>query len=541
MTGWSSTPLSAVADMRLGKMLDAAKQATGRPFPYLRNINVRWYEFDLNDLLTMTFDVNEVYEFALRPGDLLICEGGEPGRCAIWQQADSAIKFQKAVHRVRLADGIDPRWVMYHLRYMSLTGGLDEYFTGSTIKHFTGVSLARYQLPVAPVAEQKRIVAKVQEALTRVNAARERLAKVPTILKRFRQSVLAAACSGRLTADWRESNGTGVTGDQLVDQVRDALRRGEADGVLIERTSRRLDRLGLLDGRTVDTAALPQIPDSWTWVYLPQTGYMNRGRSRHRPRGAAHLYGGPHPFVQTGDIARSNGRIIRHEQTYSDAGLEQSRLWPVGTICITIAANIANTAILTYPACFPDSVVGLVTEPALLDNRFVEFFMRTARSDLAAYAPATAQKNINVEILNEVAVPVPPRAEQSEIVLRVETMFDLADKIEAKVRAGRMRAEKLVQATLAKAFRGELVPTEAELAEADGREYETAKALLQRIRTERTPRLDGGVVTAGTGRRRSSAPRSSAVVSDLLFGGATSVVKGRRGKKKEARGTRGTS
>lgn len=167
------------------------------------------------------------------------------------------------------------------------------------------------------------------------------------------------------------------------------------------------------------------------------------------------------------------------------AGLAQSRLWSAGTICITIAANIAESAILTYQACFPDSVVGLIPEPALCVTEFAEFFMRTVRNDLSQFAPATAQKNINIAILNEVAVPLPPLSEQLEIVHRVDALFKLADAIEKRVAAATARTEKLTQAILAKAFRGELVPTEAELARREGRDYEPASTLLERIRAER--------------------------------------------------------
>ena len=100
----------------------------------------------------------------------------------------------------------------------------------------------------------------------------------------------------------------------------------------------------------------------WREVTLCDLGEVDRGRSRHRPRNAPELYGGPYPFVQTGDIKASRGRITVHTQSYSEAGLAQSRLWPAGTMVITIAANIAETAILTYPACFPDSVVGFVAD-----------------------------------------------------------------------------------------------------------------------------------------------------------------------------------
>jgi type I restriction enzyme, S subunit len=169
--------------------------------------------------------------------------------------------------------------------------------------------------------------------------------------------------------------------------------------------------------------------------------------------------------------------------------LQQSRLWPEGTVCITIAANIAHSAILTYPACFPDSVVGVIPDPELCLKEYLEFFIRTARRDLEQYAPATAQKNINIAILSDVAVPLPPHQEQKEIVKRVTALLTEADQIEAKVLKAVSMAEKLTQSILAKAFRGELFPTEAELARREGRDYEPASVLLERIKKQREEEL----------------------------------------------------
>ena len=338
-----------------------------------------------------------------------------------------------------------------------------------------------------PLAEQKRIVAMVEKLLARVNAARDRLAKVPAILKRFRQSVLAAACSGRLTTDWRDAHPDIEPASELVQRVV-ARRKSEYEAACrkAKRAGERLPKRPTnLNVSEVDASELPEIHEPWTWVYLPHVGYMNRGKSRHRPRNAPHLYGGPYPFIQTGDIAQSGGRITNHRQTYSEEGLAQSRLWRDGTICITIAANIADSAILTYAACFPDSVVGVIPDDDLCSTEYVEYFIRTARDDLSQFAPATAQKNINIRILNDIAVPLPPLEEQHEIVRRVEALFKLADTIEQRVTAGKQRADKLTQAILAKAFRGELVPTEAELARREGRPYEPASVLLERIKAER--------------------------------------------------------
>jgi type I restriction enzyme S subunit len=378
---------------------------------------------------------------------------------------------------------LDSQFLMHALHTLDLAD-LD---TSTAIPGLNRNDVYEQKILLPPLAEQKRIVAKVEELLVRVNATKERLAKVSMILKRFRQSVLAAACSGRLTADWRSTQKELEPADQLVERIRKKYREQyEAECSKVKREGKRLPKKPeILESRKVETVELPEIPDEWTWIYLPALGHMSRGKSKHRPRNAPHLYGGPYPFIQTGDIAQSGGLITSHQQTYSEAGLAQSHLWPSGTICITIAANIANSALLTYPACFPDSVVGLIPDKSLCVKEFAEFFIRTARSNLDQFAPATAQKNINIEILSDVAVPLPPLAEQKEIVRRVEAMFKLADTIEKRLAAASLRAEKLTQAILAKAFRGELVPTEAELARRDGRSYEPASQLLACIKSER--------------------------------------------------------
>ncbi len=337
-----------------------------------------------------------------------------------------------------------------------------------------------------PLAEQERIATKVEALLSRLRSARQRLAAVPQILKHFRQAILARACSGKLTEEWRiELDRRSSAADEFESAVQ--RRRNEFDArCRTAKTSKKKlpTRPGNLDPREASAQGLPEVPELWTWVYLPDVGYMNRGKSRHRPRNAPHLYDGPYPFIQTGDIAQAGGRITEHRQTYSEAGLAQSRIWPSNTVAITIAANIANSAILTYDACFPDSVVGVIPDADVALPGFIEFFIRTAKHDLELYAPATAQKNINISILNDLAVPLPPLDEQREIVRRVESLFALADSIDQRVRLVTRWAEALTQSILARAFRGELVPTEAELAQVEDRAYESADQLLLRIGQE---------------------------------------------------------
>ena len=167
----------------------------------------------------------------------------------------------------------------------------------------------------------------------------------------------------------------------------------------------------------------------WREVRLGDLGEVNRGRSRHRPRNAPHLYGGPYPFIQTGDIKAANGLITTHSQTYSEAGLAQSRLWPEGTMVITIAANIAETAILTYPACFPDSVVGFVVDPSRADVRFIEYLFRHHKQQIQHENVGTGsvQDNINLQTFDRLTLRVPSLSGQCRIA---SLLGALDDKIE---------------------------------------------------------------------------------------------------------------
>jgi type I restriction enzyme S subunit len=168
-------------------------------------------------------------------------------------------------------------------------------------------------------------------------------------------------------------------------------------------------------------------PKGWPIHSLGELGELDRGRSRHRPRNAPELYGGEHPFIQTGDVANSEGHILSYQQTYSDLGLAQSRLWPAGTLCITIAANIGKTGILGFDACFPDSVVGF-TPASEVTSEFVMFVLNFMQAEMEARAPQAAQKNINLQVLRGLEVPVPP--------LPLQTAFaEQAQRLEATARA----------------------------------------------------------------------------------------------------------
>jgi len=348
---------------------------------------------------------------------------------------------------------------------------LYEDFVQYTSQNVSGVqhprvnihTLSRFEIALPPLLEQRRIVTKIEKLFTQLDAGISALEKAQAQLKRYRQSVLKAAVEGKLTEEWRREHPD-----------------VEPASVLLERIKREREKNA--KGRRkklppMDVSNLPEIPEGWEWARLPQFGEVNRGKSKHRPRNDPKLYGGLYPFVQTGDIRHATGILHSYSQTYNELGLKQSQLWPKGTLCITIAANIADTAILGFDACFPDSIVGFLPEDDFCDVRFVEYFIRTAKENIERYAPATAQKNINLRILSSIAIPFPPLVEQHGIVSEIERRISVADNTEATLEANLKRAARLRQSILKKAFRGQLVPQNPN--------DEPASILLERIRAER--------------------------------------------------------
>jgi len=156
-------------------------------------------------------------------------------------------------------------------------------------------------------------------------------------------------------------------------------------------------------------------PKGWKVMKFRKVGVLDRGVSKHRPRNAPELLGGPYPLIQTGDVSNSGGYITSYKSTYSEVGLKQSKIWPIGTLCITIAANIAKTGILTFEACFPDSVVSFIPND-LVKTEYIQWWLSFLQKILEEKAPESAQKNINLGILRELDIPVPSIGRQNRFV-----------------------------------------------------------------------------------------------------------------------------
>jgi type I restriction enzyme S subunit len=364
-------------------------------------------------------------------------------------------------HVFRSNGAIEPDYLWRFVRQQSFRDNAQGVMAGAVgQQRVPAAYLKAHPIPIAPLAEQRRIVAKLDHLVARIDRARHELGRIPSLVARYRQRLLALAFSGDLTSNWRSHNSFGKP---------------------IEGRGKNEIRSKLGDLQASRFTPPFELPDSWRWLRLPEVGDLDRGRSRHRPRNDPRLFGGPYPFIQTGDVRTAPRYLTKYQTTYSEYGLEQSRLWPRGTVCITIAANIAETAILGIEACFPDSVVGFLPDKGRTIPEYIEYFIRTVQTELEAFAPATAQKNINLNVLSNVRIPIPPLEEQAEIVRRIDFSFGWLDRVTVNCASVDRLLPNLNSAILAKAFRGQLVPQ-------DPRD-EPASALLARMATRRAGEL----------------------------------------------------
>lgn len=423
--GWIHCSISDLGDLRLGKMLDKAKNR-GLPAKYLRNINVRWFRFDLENLNTIRVSPEELRLLSIQDGDLLICEGGEPGRCAVWNDGKNDFVYQKALHRFRGGGAILPKLLMYCLRLDADTGALARAFTGTTIRHLTGESLAIYTVPVPPLAEQTRIADKVDSLVARIDACRGRLDRLLALIKRFRHSVLAAATSGRLTEEWRAST---RAADWMTVPL-ETVAKGFSYG-----TSAKSAKSG-----EVPVLRMGNIQDGrldWTeLVYTSDKAQIDRYA------------------LQAGDVLfnRTNSpELVGKTAVYNG----ERRAVYAGYL---IRVRCGDSLLPNYLSYSLNSPAG-------------REFCWQQKSD------GVSQSNINAEKLKRFPIAMPSIAEQKEIVRRVERFVELSDRVAARLAVALAKVERLQAAILTKAFCGELVPQNPK--------DEPANILLERLRTAR--------------------------------------------------------
>ncbi len=476
--GWEWERLGNIGDTNIG-LTYSPQDISDVGIPVLRSSNIQKGKLDFSDLVRVRCEPKQ--SVMVRDGDLLICarngSRGLVGKVAVIEDLKEPAAF--GAFMAVLRSGVNQ--YLYQFICSPLFRQVIDEVNTTTINQITQNNLRSTLAPIPPLAEQQRIVAKVDELMAlcdRLEAARTeresrrdrlvtsslnrlnngadpdafrdharfyfnhlpRLTTKPEQIQQLRQTILNLAVRGKL-----------VPQNPHDEPVSELLKRIETEKAKLgkERKRKQAVELDPVD----DTQSPFNLPPSWVWARFPELGVFGRGKSKHRPRNDRTLFvGGTHLLIQTGDVARSKGVIETHTSKYNDIGLAQSMKWPKGTLCITIAANIADSGILSFDACFPDSVVGFIPSSEFPSAKYFEYFIRTAKADLLAFAPATAQKNINLEILSAVLIPLPPLAEQQRIVAKVDELMALCDKLDAQFITTHADSRRLLEAILHQAL-----------------------------------------------------------------------------------------
>ncbi len=418
--GWASTTLGKIAETQLGKMLSAKARTGNSGRAYLRNKNVQWGRVDLDDVFHMDFSDAEFEKFRLREGDLLVCEGGEVGRAAIWRGQLPECAYQKALHRVRPRGGVQPEFLLYLFMHYSHARRFDEYVTGSTIKHLPQEDVRLLPVPLPPLAEQRRIVAAIEEQLSRLDAA-------------------SAAT--------------------------DSARR----------------RIRVFRSRVLVSVIPDPVPDHWRLATVGEAGEIQLGRQR-APR--YHVGPNMRPYLRVANVFEDRLDLEDVMQMeFSAEDYERYRLEP-GDILLNEGQSpelIGRPAMYRGElpgVCFTNSLirfrpsVSVVGEFALLVFRrhlHTGRFQREARI-------TTNIAHLSAGRLKSVEFPIPPLEEQREIVRSIDRSLSLIADVDAAATVALRRERSLRRSILASAFRGELVPQDPD--------DEPASVLLERIAVE---------------------------------------------------------
>jgi len=458
-TGWVESTIGEIAETKLGKMLDAAKNK-GDLTPYLRNISVRWGSFDLHDLPSMPVTPDEFAALAVRDGDLFVCEGGVPGRSAVWRGGVQRIVFQKAIHRIRPNGGICPDYIQRCLYWGTGNELFDHLFTGTTIKHLPQVGLQRIAVPLPPLAEQRRIVAKLDALTARLARARAELDRVPVLAKALKASALKAAF-----APHSETSSEPQQFDSAI------------------------------DGRALPIYTLPY---GWEWSAIGSVCKISGGLTKNASRSSVALQV---PYLRVANVYANELRLDDVAMIgCSPAELQKTSLKP-GDILVVEGngslGQVGRAAIWRgeLQECSHQNHLIRVRVGDSITPEFVTFWLmspegRTRLENLAA--STSGLHTLSISKIAGLPIPVPSLKIQAVLVGALQAAFTRADRLEAEAARARALLGRLEAAILARAFRGELVPQDP----AD----EPAPILLARIRAKRA-----AAPTAKRGRKAKAA------------------------------------
>ena len=455
--GWEKTTLGEIATYVNGRAFKPIEWSkTGTPIVRIQNLNNPNAEYNYYDGY-----IEEKYH--IENGDLLFAWSASLG-AYIWKGKSAFLN--QHIFKVLPKENIDKTFIYYLLD--KVTSELYAKAHGSGMVHVTKGKFEATSGNIPPFETQQAIVNKIESLFDEIDEGIGRLKTAAQQIQQYRQSLLKNAFNGELTKEWRSKHADTLPSEnELLAQIQTTREQHHTQQLTDWQTAVSQWEQHGKEGKKPSKPKAPtqsvkfednfaDLPSGWIWGKLSDLGELARGKSKHRPRNDKKLFGGKYPFIQTGEVRAANRIIKKYEQTYSEFGLEQSKLWQKGTLCITIAANIAETAFLGFDACFPDSIVGFSASKAVLPE-YIELFIKSVRTKIESYAPATAQKNINLNTLENLIVPYCSLTEQTQIVAILESKLTACDQLAAELAKQLKQAELLKQAVLKAAFSGSLL------------------------------------------------------------------------------------
>ena len=362
---------------------------------YLRNINVRWGCFDLTDVLKMRFKDDEVERYMIEKGDLVLCEGGEPGRCAIWDKANP-IMFQKALHRIRCHGGVLNEYLKYVIEDYAKANKLEEYYTGSTIKHLTGESLVSILFPLPPIKEQERIVQEIQRYLSLVAIIENNKENLLAAIKQAKSKVLDLAIHGKL-----------VLQDPNDEPASELLKRINPKAEI-----------------TCDNPQYGKLPKGWCETHIGDAFKVTMGQS---PDGSSLNPIDGMEFHQ-GKILFGN-KYLRKSSVLTNS---PTKIADADTLLLCVRAPVGVVNITKQRICIGRGLCCLTPTKAInLDYAF--YMLTTFQEKFESQSTGSTFKAISGSIIKNEQLWLPPLSEQHRIVAKIEELFAQLDKIEASL------------------------------------------------------------------------------------------------------------
>ena len=430
---WEWVTLQTIATSSLGKTLDKAKNK-GDLKPYLCSINVYWDGIDLTTVKETRLEENELPKYLLRPGDLLICEGGDIGRSAVWESTQE-MYYQNALHRVRFYGEINPHYFQLLLECYKGNQILDAYSKGMTIKHLVQTALNTIVFPLPPLSEQTRIVDAVNRLLPYLHSydrAEQKLSALNTgFPEALKKSILQEAVQGKLVPQ----DPSDEPAEALLERIRaekqrlikeGKIKKDKHESVIFRRDNSHYEKLDSVE-RCIDDELPFEIPGSWEWVRLGSVLEIARGGS---PRPIQqYLTTDPDGinWIKIGDTDKGGKYIYKTKEKIRPEGVTKSRMVHSGDFLLTNSMSFGRPYILKTDGCIHDGWL-------VLSNRFdcysVDFLYYILSSPFAYYqfcdsVSGAVVKNLNSDKVSNALFPLPPLNEQRRIVQRIEELFPL--------------------------------------------------------------------------------------------------------------------